>query len=157
ASNLMRTPDGTVKILDLGLARWREGAVPSEELTSAGAVMGTPDFLAPEQIGAGGVVGVAADLYGLGGTLFHLLSGQAPFAHRAGPHAKLRAHQSEAAPDVRALRPEVPAALAHLVRQLLAKDPTDRPASAAVVADELAPFAAISVSSGTTSSYPLSA
>ena len=155
ASNLMRTPDGTVKILDLGLARWREAAAASEELTCTGAVMGTPDFLAPEQIGAVEAVGVGADLYGLGGTLFYLLTGRGPFAHRSGLDAKLHAHQSEEAPDVRALRPEVPAALADLVRRLLAKNPADRPASAAAVAAELAPFAPAPASLGATDAYPL--
>jgi serine/threonine protein kinase len=154
ASNLMRTPDGTVKILDLGLARWREGVAANAELTITGAVMGTPEFLAPEQIGALTEVGVGADLYGLGGTLFYLLTGQAPFAHRRGLDAKLQAHRSEEAPDVRALRPGVPAALAALVHRLLAKDPAQRPASAAVVADELVTSTGRSVPAGTNESYP---
>jgi serine/threonine protein kinase len=154
ASNLMRTPDGTVKILDLGLARWREVRSSGEELTCAEAVMGTPDFLAPEQIGLAQTVGVAADLYGLGGTLFHLLTGKAPFAHRAGRDAKLRAHQSEEAPDVRTLRQETPQALADLVRRLLAKNPQDRPPGAAAVAAELAVFVPAALSQASTGTPP---
>ncbi len=154
ASNLMRTPDGTVKILDLGLARWREGGTEGQELTRTGAVMGTPDFLAPEQIGSAGTVDIRADLYGLGGTLFYLLTGKAPFSHRDGLDAKLRAHQTEEVPDVRTLRPEVPEALVNLMRQLMAKDPADRPASAADVAAKLAPFAAGPASLGAKNSDP---
>jgi serine/threonine protein kinase len=135
-SNLMRTPDGTVKILDLGLARWRE-ATTGEDLTGPGQVMGTPDYLAPEQLRSAATVDIRADLYGLGGTLFYLLTGQAPFAQRRGLYEKLDAHEREQPPDVRSLRPEVPADLAELVGRLLAKKPEERPQTPGEVAAEL--------------------
>jgi tRNA A-37 threonylcarbamoyl transferase component Bud32 len=139
-SNLMRTPQGVVKVLDLGLARWRAVEEGGEDLTAAGAVMGTPDYLAPEQVRSG-AVDARADLYGLGGTLFYLLTTKAPFTHRQGMYEKFKAHEQEAAPDVRSLRPEVPAELAALVARLLAKEPQDRPSTAGEVAAALAPFA----------------
>jgi serine/threonine protein kinase len=136
--NLIRLPDGTVKILDLGLARWREETGEPSDLTGTGMVLGTPDYLAPEQIGSGVGIDGRADLYALGATLFFLLTGRPPFDHRAGAYDKLKAHETEAAPDVRSLRPELPAGLAGLVARLLAKQPADRPASAGEVARLLA-------------------
>src|SRR5262249_1784919 len=81
-SKLMRTPNGTVKVLDLGLARWCIEAEGGHGLTGAGRVMGTPDFLAPEQIENAADVDARGDVYGLGGTLYYLLTGRAPFADR---------------------------------------------------------------------------
>ena len=137
-SNLMRLRDGTVKILDLGLARWCVEAAPDGELTQRGQIMGTPDYLAPEQIGGAAGADIRADLYALGGTLFFLLTGRAPFAHHADQQGKLQAHLAEVPPDVRTLRPEVPAALAELVQRLLAKNPADRPQTPSEVAAALA-------------------
>jgi serine/threonine protein kinase len=138
-SNLMRTAEGTVKVLDLGLARWKvQGA---GELTATEQLLGTPDFLAPEQVRDAAAADLRADLYGLGGTLFYLLTGRAPFAHHQGVYGKLDAHRSEAPPDVRSLRPEVPPPVADLLNRLLAKEPQDRPQSAAEVAAALAAFA----------------
>jgi serine/threonine protein kinase len=140
-SNLMRTPEGVVKLLDLGLARWRPEAGGAADLTGAGQAMGTPDYLAPEQAQDAAAADGRADLYGLGGTLFYLLTGRAPFAHHRGLYPKLEAHRSEPPPDVRTLRPEVPEVLANLVSRLLAKKPDDRPQTAAEVAVALVAFA----------------
>lgn len=145
-SNLMRTPDGTIKVLDLGLARWRLEAEAGHGLTGAGRVLGTPDFLAPEQIENAANAGAPADLYGLGGTLFYLLTGRTPFADHKSLFSKLEAHRSEPPPDVRTLCPEAPAELAALLQRLLAKKPEQRFATAAEVADALAPIASLSAS-----------
>src|SRR6202043_3491546 len=107
-------------------ARFRTDG-PADGLTADGQIMGTPDYIAPEQIGGAATVDVRADLYSLGATLFHLLTGRAPFADRQGLWPKLDAHRTEPPPDVRQLRPEVPVALAELVARLLAKRPEDRP------------------------------
>jgi hypothetical protein len=138
-SNLMRTPQGVVKILDLGLARWRD-AEGREGLTRSGQVMGTPDYLAPEQV-QGTPADARADLYSLGGTLFYLLTGRPPFGHRKQTYDKLVAHVEETPPELRSLRPEVPGALAALVGRLLSKKPEDRQQTAAEVAAALAEFA----------------
>jgi tRNA A-37 threonylcarbamoyl transferase component Bud32 len=136
-SNLMRTPDGTLKILDLGLARWRLEA-EKDDLTATGQAIGTPDYLAPEQIRDAASADIRADLYGLGGTVFFLLTGRTPFAHRRDPMQKLEAHRSEEPTDVRTLRPDVPDGLAELIHCLLAKRPEDRPQSPALVSDTFA-------------------
>ncbi len=146
-SNLMRTPSGTVKVLDLGLARLRSPKAPGE-LTSPDSPMGTPDYLAPEQIDNPATVDVRADLYSLGATLFYLLTGQPPFAHHSELLAKLKAHGFEPPRHVRALRPDVPEGVAALVARLLAKRPEERFATSQELADALASFTTPSMRPG---------
>jgi serine/threonine protein kinase len=138
-SNLMRTPSGTVKVIDLGLARW-ECTAAADQLTPHNTGMGTPDYVAPEQITGPSGVDIRADLYSLGATLFCLLIGKPPFCHREDVLAKLHAHASETPADVRSLRPEVPDAVAALVARLLEKGPEQRFAAPQELADALAPF-----------------
>jgi tRNA A-37 threonylcarbamoyl transferase component Bud32 len=141
-SNLIRTPDGQVKLLDLGLARFVHGDRPaSADLTESGQTLGTADYMAPEQWDDPRQADIRADIYSLGCTLFHLLTGRAPFAQHHKLSQKLQAHCTEVPPNVRQLRPEVPAPLAELVGRLLAKKPEDRPQTPAAVAAALAPFA----------------
>jgi serine/threonine protein kinase len=133
-ANLMLAAPGQVKILDLGLALWYGEPYRNGQAATGGGVVGTADYMAPEQ--ARGVpVDGRADLYSLGCTLFELLSGRTPFS---GPRQqtvaqKLRAHVRAALPSVQRLRPEVPRALAQVLGRLLAKDPADRWGEAAEV------------------------
>jgi serine/threonine protein kinase len=138
-SNLMRTPSGTVKVLDLGLARLRS-AGSADDLTSPNVMMGTPDYLAPEQADNAAGVDIRADLYSLGATLFYLLTGKPPFAHHSEILAKLKAHGAETPADVRSLRSDVPEGVAGLVARLLAKRPEQRFATPQELADALTPW-----------------
>jgi serine/threonine protein kinase len=138
-SNLMRTPSGTVKVIDLGLARWQCTAA-GDQLTPHNTGMGTPDYVAPEQITGPSGVDIRADLYSLGATLFCLLTGKPPFGHHEHVLAKLHAHASEPPADVRSLRPEVPDGVAALVARLLEKRPEQRFATPQELANALAPF-----------------
>jgi hypothetical protein len=122
-SNLFLTRLGQVKLLDLGLARLT-GVAEEERLTQAGVGVGTLGSMAPEQVRDAHAAGVPADLYGLGGVLFRLLTGRPPSSGR-----------------LRDLRPDVPEALAALLDRLLDEDPARRPASAAAVAAKLRPLA----------------
>lgn len=142
-ANLMLARGGVVKVLDLGLARVRGAAVGDGE-TASGMLLGTADYVAPEQIGRAQTADARADVYGLGATLYFLLAGAPPFGGSAWPSwlDKLRAHQEEPVPPLRDRRPEVPPALAELVEAMLAKLPADRPASMAEVAEALRPLAA---------------
>jgi serine/threonine protein kinase len=146
-SNLMLadTEDGPlIKILDLGLALLDEGPLAAGELTSSGMVMGTLDYMAPEQAADTHRVDTAADIYSLGATLFKLLAGRAPLElpELKSPIKKLAALATQQRPRLDALRGDVPPALADLVAAMLAAAPTDRPTPPAEVARRLAPFAA---------------
>ncbi len=144
--NLMRTADGVVKILDMGLARLAE-AVESRGgaegdangrghgATLAGRVVGTPDYISPEQA-AGEPVDARADLYSMGCTLFHLVAGRPPFMQET-LHGKLLAHALDPTPVLAAAAPDVPPALSALCQRLMAKEAADRPPDADQVADEL--------------------
>ena len=142
---------GTVKLLDLGMARlqWSMLKGKDGQITREGVLVGTLDYVAPEQGRDSHRVDHRADLYSLGCTLYHLLAGRAPFAEFEGIE-KLVQHISTPPPDARAARPDVPEALAALVARLLAKRPEDRYQAAAEVAEGLAAFVgpAIGVDSG---------
>jgi hypothetical protein len=135
----MRTPEGLVKILDFGLARLARQGPPDPALTECGQVMGTPDYLAPEQADDAHAADVRADIYSLGCTLYFLLTGQPPF--RGGSWLdKLRQHKEAEPPALDGLRPDVPAALASVVRRMMAKQPEQRYATPAEAAAAMEPF-----------------
>lgn len=139
-SNLLLSTSGTVKVADLGLALPPDAN--GEDITSTGQILGTFDYMAPEQCRDTHGVDARADLYSLGCTLYHLLSGQPPFAGagQATPQRKMWAHAYETPPALTTFRPEVSPPLATLVDRLLAKSPTERGASAADVAAALTAF-----------------
>ncbi|HKB06343.1 MAG TPA: serine/threonine-protein kinase, partial [Gemmataceae bacterium] len=142
-SNLMLNRDGRVQVLDLGLARsFRDR--PAETLTADGMVLGTADYLAPEQWEHAHSADIRADIYSLGCTLYHFLAGAPPFAGgRFGSILqKLRGHVDTPPPPVTGLRPEVPAGLAAVVDRMLAKDPAGRFGTPAEVSIALRPFTA---------------
>ncbi len=126
-SNLMVTRDGTVKLLDLGLALLSDS--PEHELTTAGQLMGTLDYMAPEQASSSHEVDGRADVYSLGCTFFALLAGKAPFgdASYAKPARKILAHATIAAPNVNATRGDLPDGVIELVDRMLRKSPGERP------------------------------
>ena len=132
----------TVKILDLGLALLEGPQHAGDELTAASQMMGTADYVAPEQAGDSHSVDIRADIYSLGCTLFKLLTGEAPFTGKQYTTAiqKMMAHISAPPPDVRTRRPEVPPALAAVVAKMLAKEPADRYQTPAEAQAALAPF-----------------
>jgi serine/threonine-protein kinase len=134
------TEPAVVKVTDLGLVRAVGLADAAEDLTRDGTVVGTPDYMAPEQAKNSSTVDHRADLYSLGCTLYFLLAGRAPFPDGTAVEKLLR-HQLDAPPPVQDLRPEVPDVLATVVARLMAKAPGDRFPSAAAAAAALAPLA----------------
>jgi hypothetical protein len=111
-----------VKLLDLGLARLQTPCsfVPGEDLTTAGQVMGTLSYMAPEQVTDSRAVDIRADIYSLGATLFAMLTGQAPFARDkyASPLDQLRALQSEEAPSLASFRRDAPPELIEVTSRM---------------------------------------
>jgi eukaryotic-like serine/threonine-protein kinase len=119
-SNIIITPAGRAKLVDMGLARrFERGGDPG--LTQSGMTLGTFDYISPEQARDPRDVDVRSDLYSLGCTLFHMLTGRPPFPGGTVLQ-KLIQHQEEAPADVRTLNPEVPVELAVIITRLMAKD-----------------------------------
>jgi WD40 repeat protein len=156
--NLMLTPDGRVKILDFGLARFAVESAPAATaaaveaasntptgsapgpLTQLGTVIGTPDYIAPEQAADAHAADIRADIYSLGCTLYDLLAGRPPFPEETAVR-KVLAHAQRQPQPLRELRKDVPPALARVVERMLAKDPAQRYQTPAEAARALAPFA----------------
>ena len=120
---------GRVKILDFGLARAADDSV----LTRTGTVMGTPEYMSPEQA-RGKEVDVRSDLFSLGSVLYDMCAGQSPFQARE-TMAVLLAVTTQKPRALTELNPKAPELLVILIMRLLAKHPDDRPQSARVVAD----------------------
>ena len=127
-----RRPDPVVKIIDWGLARCGRDEADAELASQRsngngekGTLLGTADFIAPEQARDPTLVDIRADIYSLGCTLYYLLAGQPPFQ---GPSLmqKLLQHQETEAPSLQQVRLDVPPELDALVRRMMAKNPEDR-------------------------------
>jgi hypothetical protein len=151
--NLMVVPGPVpqVKILDFGLASLAaEAAVPGEAndapatgLTGAGALMGTPDYMAPEQARDARSADIRADVYSLGCTLYTLLTGKVPFPGGTALD-KVEAHVKLSPKPIADYRENLPSGLIRVIDRMLAKDPADRFQTPAEVATALAPFATAS-------------
>ena len=153
--NLMVTSDGQVKILDFGLATLTEAALPNEDnneapprntehgtspaLTSAGSMMGTPDFISPEQASDARAADIRSDIYSLGCTLYYLLTGRPPFTEGSALE-RVKAHEDVEPEAIENVRVDIPEEVADVVRRMMAKNPDDRFQSPADVADALARF-----------------
>lgn len=135
-------PSNQLKLLDAGLGEWFGNPRLGSRSKSRTGDKGFPlwDYAAPETLMNRPDVDARADLYSLGCTLHHLLTGQPPFAAFA-PTDKLKAHQFAEPPNLEATRQDIPPAMRNLTRQLLAKKPEQRPDAAIDVANALLPWA----------------
>ena len=143
-NNLLVDRLGVVRILDLGLVRSLADA--DSKLTSqigANSILGTADYLAPEQAVDSSTVDIRADVYGLGATLYYLLAGH-PLFPEGKTAQKLMWQQWKNPTLITDLRPDVPAGLGHALRKALAKKPDDRFQTPQQFADALAPYARVS-------------
>lgn len=148
--NLMLTRTKQVKILDFGLARFASerpqervtGASlldRSDGLTSAGTILGTPDYMAPEQAEDSSQADIRADIYSLGCTFFFLLTGEAPFAGDSVTRT-LQSHIDRKPPSLLSLRPDLSPEIVRIVERMMAKDPAARFQKPSEVATALASF-----------------
>jgi WD40 repeat protein/serine/threonine protein kinase len=128
-----------VKILDFGLAKALSQIGDERGLTRADQALGTPDYIAPEQALDAQKADIRADIYSLGCTLYHLLTGSPPFDGNSQYEIFLAHHSTEAKP-LSALRPEVPEGLSAVVARMMAKKPEDRFQTPIEVVRALAPY-----------------
>ncbi|MEO7042034.1 MAG: serine/threonine-protein kinase, partial [Gemmatimonadaceae bacterium] len=137
--NILLSGD-TAVVTDFGIAKAVSAARTAAEpanLTQTGTSLGTPAYMAPEQIAGDPMVDNRADIYAWGVVAWEILGGKHPFADRTSPQAMIAAHMSTTAPSVTTLRPDTPAALSDLIRRCLEKDPSKRPGSAAELLQSL--------------------
>ncbi|MCS7045285.1 MAG: serine/threonine protein kinase [Gemmataceae bacterium] len=139
-ANIMVTPNDHAKVLDLGLAIFQGETVDDAAvLGGRGHVVGTFDYIAPEQTRDAAKVDPRADVYALGCSLYFALSGRPPFPTGTAKE-KIQAHRTQEPQPLRELNPSVPEEFAAIVRQMMAKTPEQRLTSMAVVQTALAPW-----------------
>jgi serine/threonine protein kinase len=143
--NLMRTPQGQIKVLDFGLARCaRAPDAPKSQLTQQGVLMGTADYMAPEQASDSRVADSRADVYSLGCTLYHLLSGRVPFPE-GGTVEKIIKHATELPKPIGSLRRDLPLGVVRIVEKMMAKPVDQRYQTPGEVAEVLTPWTNASI------------
>ncbi|MBL8822371.1 MAG: protein kinase [Planctomycetia bacterium] len=139
-ANILVDRQGNVKLLDLGLSRLFEG--DTDQLTriyDAGNVLGTADYIAPEQALDVSSADIRSDIYGLGCTLYFLLAGRAPF-HKGSIPQKLVWHQTKYPDPIQTVRPDLPEAINNIIFKMIAKKPSDRYMQPYDVVEALLPF-----------------
>jgi response regulator RpfG family c-di-GMP phosphodiesterase len=134
-SNVLVTPEGQAKLLDFGLVRQF-----GNNMTEPGTVLGTLDYVAPEQASDASSVDIRADIYGLGGTLFWCLTGRTPFPSQGNLVRDLLRRMNEPSPSASVLRPEIPAELDAVLARMMAVDPAARYTTPQAVMRALLPF-----------------
>ncbi|MFO0865816.1 MAG: protein kinase [Gemmataceae bacterium] len=135
-SNILVTESGQAKLLDFGLAR----QFANNRLTEPGTILGTLDYMAPEQAVDSSAVDIRADIYGLGATLFFCLAGRPPFSTQGTLTQQVTQRQNGQVPSVRKMKPEVPEELDAIVRRMMSIRPDDRYPNPQAVMHALLPF-----------------
>jgi serine/threonine-protein kinase len=150
-SNLLLRNDGVIKVSDMGLARI--GYTASADSDAPSRLTGTADFIAPEQAIDSRSVDARADIYSLGCTWYFLLVGKPPFSGNSVMQ-RLAKHQTATAPSVSESRTDCPAAICELIQRMMAKRPSERPASAAELLGQLKRIAGSSPTGGELANRP---
>jgi serine/threonine protein kinase len=136
-SNVIVTPERTAKLLDLGLARWYEDDHNEERVLGRRRIVGSFDYMAPEQADDSSRADARCDIYALGCLLYFLIAGHPPFHHVAERTQKVECHRTVAPTPITVHRPSTPMGLARSIERMLAKSPSDRYSVAAEVRNAL--------------------
>ena len=132
--NIMIQPDGTVKLVDLGIAK--ADGLRDSLCTEAESVFGTPAYVAPEQAVDASAVDVRADIYSLGVVLFEMIAGRVPYDGPNAPQILVQTLSNEPFPDIRDMNPEVKPELAIIIRRMCVKERDRRIATPAALIEE---------------------
>ena len=145
--NLLLSRQGVVKVLDMGLACFARHAKTAAKESNGDEkhMVGTDDYLAPEQVVDSDDVDIRADIYGLGATFYFLLTGQPPFGDAALPHHKLIWHLTRKPRPVRERRPDVPETLSAALERMLTKNPWERFQTPRELAEALQPWTVLPI------------
>lgn len=140
--NLILASDGSVRILDLGMAKLMDTDGDHDRLTPTGTAMGTPGYMAPEQWRDAKRVDTRADIYSLGCTMYYLLAGEPPYISTGKNRVVklMEAHTQADIPDLSAKRPDCQSVLQNIVKRCMAKEPKGRPQSAQELGSLLQPL-----------------
>lgn len=122
-ANIMLTPNNEVKLMDLGISKKLLGE--ESEITLAGMMVGSPQYISPEQAKAETDIDFRADMYSLGASLFHILAGQTPYPGDSGMTVVAH-HLSSPVPDIRKVKPDISSRTAELLMKMMAKNKNDR-------------------------------
>ena len=134
--NIMFDADGTPKLADLGVAKFTDDEHKTT-VTTTGMIIGTPAYMAPEQMMDSHHIDARADIYALGIVLYEMLTGKRPTEGSSAVELLAKALKGEALPDVRTMRPEISAAIAHVLSLMCAPKPEERPPTTLAVAQLL--------------------
>lgn len=140
--NIMLQPDGSVKLVDLGIAK--ASSIEDSLKTTTESVFGTPTYVSPEQALSAADVDTRADIYSLGIVLFEMIAGRCPYEGKNAPQILAQVMSDDPVPDVRDFNPDVPPMLAATVRRMCVKDRARRIATPAALLAEFAKLGYVS-------------
>ncbi len=136
-SNIMRGSDGVYKLMDLGIAKSESNHQAGEmTLTMEQSTIGTPSYASPEQCKSAHSVDIRSDIYSLGASLYHVACGKLPFEGTTAVETIIKVMNNEPEP-LKKFRPDLSKNLLQLIEQMMSKEPCDRPASPAVLREQL--------------------
>ena len=132
--NILITGDGTVKLVDLGIVRRTSGG--AGQITQPGSALGSPDYISPEQVRADASIDGRSDIYSLGVTLYHMLTGATPYSGGSTSEVMSK-HLTEPVPDPRRVNPQISREASIIVRKAMAKKREERYANAAALRKDI--------------------